>query len=170
MENTIAPGQLAFVDRVGRHFAKQYGVPPATGRVVGWLLICDPPQQTAAAIAEAVGISRSAVGGAVAMLETWGVVRKTRQPGERADRIVISGGFGSDSVGRVDEYETLAAFARDGLELLAGAPERQRARLLELAAFSDFLIERLPRLADEWRERRDELRAAGALPREEWCP
>lgn len=164
-----APEQLAFVDRVGRHFAKQYGVPPATGRLVGWLLICDPPQQTAAAIAEALGISRSAVGGAVTMLEAWGVVRRTRRPGERADRIVMAGGFGSDSLGRVDEYETLARFARDGLELLAGASAEQRARLLEMAAFSDFLIERLPRLADEWREHRDAMRAAGALPREDWC-
>ncbi|MDO8186935.1 MarR family transcriptional regulator [Conexibacter sp. JD483] len=160
--------ELAFVDRLGRHYAKQYGVPPATGRVIGWLLICEPPQQTAAAIAEALGISRSAVGGAVTMLETWGAVEKTRQPGERADRVVVVGGFGSDGLARVDEYETLANFAREGLELLAGASEQQRARLLEMAAFAEFLIERLPQLADEWAVKRDEMRAAGALPREDW--
>ncbi len=165
----LRPQELAFVDRVGRHYAKQYGVPPATGRVIGWLLICEPPQQTAAAIAEALGISRSAVGGAVTMLETWGAVRKTRRPGERADRIVVAGGFGSDSLGRVDEYETLAAFAREGLALLDGASAEQRGRLLEMEAFSQFLIERFPQLADEWAQKRDAMRAAGELPREDWC-
>ena len=62
--------ELDFADQVGRFFARQYGMPPATGRVAGWLLICDPPAQTAAEIAEALQMSRSAVGAAVSTLET----------------------------------------------------------------------------------------------------
>jgi DNA-binding MarR family transcriptional regulator len=166
---SLTPQEQAYVDRVGRHFAKQYGVPPATGRVVGWLLICEPPQQTAAEISEALSMSRSAVGGAVTMLETWGAVVKRRLPGERADRIVISDGIGAGGLDRIDEYETLRDFAREGLELLEGASQQRRARLLEMVAFSEFLIERLPQLGEEWRARRQRMQAAGELPREDWC-
>ena len=62
-------------------------LPPVTGRVCGWLLICDPPEQTAAEIAEALETSRSAVGSAIASLENQGQILRTRAAGERADRI-----------------------------------------------------------------------------------
>jgi hypothetical protein len=35
---------------------------------------------------------------------------------------------------------------------------------LEWAAFADFLVERLPLLEQEWKERREALSAAGELP------
>ena len=40
----------------------------------------------------------------------------------------------------------------------------RRAVLLEWAAFADFLVERMPVLEQEWRARRDALRASGELP------
>jgi len=37
------------------------GFPRATGRVLGWLTVCNPPHQTAREIAEAIGVSLGAV-------------------------------------------------------------------------------------------------------------
>jgi hypothetical protein len=48
--------------------------------------------------------------------------------------------------------------------VLHDAPPARWARLLEAAAFYEFLLERMPALADEWRARRDALRASGELP------
>lgn len=31
------------------------GLPPIAGRILGWLMICDPPQQSAGQIADAIG-------------------------------------------------------------------------------------------------------------------
>jgi MarR family len=155
--------ELSFVDQVGRHYQRHYAVPPMVGRVVGWLAICDPPEQTAAEIAEALQASRSAVGTAVSMLETWGSVRRTRAPGERADRIGFDPVWAS-ALESPAEYGALAALARHGLEVLRDAPPARKARLLEIAAFAEFLLERLPALAAEWRERVAALRASGELP------
>lgn len=47
---------------------------------------------------------------------------------------------------------------------MAGAPPERRAILLDWAAFGDFLVERLPVLEQEWKERRAALQAAGELP------
>src|SRR4051794_41777686 len=85
----LTDAELVFVDEVGRHYQRHYTVPPMVGRVVGYLLICDPSDQTAAEIADALEASRSGVGTAVSMLETWGGGRRTRGRGERARR----GGF-----------------------------------------------------------------------------
>ncbi len=39
-----------WVERVAAAFAQHFGLPPITGRILGWLLICDPPEQSAAEI------------------------------------------------------------------------------------------------------------------------
>jgi hypothetical protein len=62
------------------------------------------------------------------------------------------------------EYREHGELAQEGLRLLADAPPERRAVLLEWAAFADFLVERLPVLEQEWKERREALRAAGKLP------
>jgi hypothetical protein len=64
----------------------------------------------------------------------------------------------------VAEYREQGELAREGLEVLADAPPERRAVLLELAAFADFLVERLPVLEEEWNTRREALRTAGELP------
>jgi hypothetical protein len=63
-----------------------------------------------------------------------------------------------------EEYGGMMALAREGLEVLRDAPAARRGRLLETVAFYEFLLERMPVLAAEWRDRRDALRASGELP------
>jgi hypothetical protein len=156
--------ELAFVDELGRFFARQYGLPPVTGRVSGWLLICDPPEQTAAEIAEALQTSRSAVGSAIASLENQGQILRTRAAGERADRVSFHPDAGVRGLESPVEYGAMLALARHGLEVLRDAPPARRARLLGAVAFYEFLLERMPVLADEWRAHRDALQASGDLP------
>src|SRR4051794_31547495 len=103
--------ELSFADEFGRFFARQYGMAPMMGRVAGWLLICDPPAQTAAEIADALQASRSAVGTAVDVLEKNLVVRRTRAPGERADRISINPAAGEQSLESPAEYAAYRALA-----------------------------------------------------------
>ena len=154
---------LAFADEVGRYFARTYQMPPIAGSVLGWLLVCDPPQQTAAELSEALRASRSAIGSAISALEGQAFVRRSRVPGERAERIALNPGVWAHSL-EVQEYAELGALFHRGLEGLGDAPVSRRARLLEAAAFFDFVRERMPTFAEEWRARRDALRAAGELP------
>jgi hypothetical protein len=64
----------------------------------------------------------------------------------------------------ITEYEEQRELAREGLRLLADALPERRAVLLEWVAFADFLVDRLPVLEQEWKQRREALRAAGELP------
>jgi hypothetical protein len=63
-----------------------------------------------------------------------------------------------------DEHSAMLALARQGLDVLRDATTARRARLLETVAFYEFLLERMPALAAEWRTRRDAMRRCGELP------
>ena len=43
--------EITFADHMGRFYVRRYGFPPMVGRLLGYLAVCDPPEQTAADIA-----------------------------------------------------------------------------------------------------------------------
>ena len=156
--------EITFADHAGRLYARRYGMAPMVGRLLGYLAICDPREQSIAELAEALLASRSAIAGAVTALDNLGLIRRFRAAGERMDRVRIDM-TGPRSMGfDVTEYQEQADLAREGLALVADAPVERRAVLLEWAAFADFLVERLPILEKEWKSHREALRAAGELP------
>jgi len=156
--------EITFADHAGRLYARRYGMAPVVGRLLGYLAICDPREQSIADLAEALLASRSAIAGAVKTLEQLGLVRRTRAAGERMDRVGIDVTsprvFGFDPA----EYQEQAALAREGLAILADAPPGRRAVLLEMAAFAEWLTARLPEWEKDWQAHREVLRAAGELP------
>jgi hypothetical protein len=156
--------EITFADHMGRFFARRYAFPPMVGRVVGYLAVCDPPEQSIGELADALLASRSAITNAVNALETMHQVRRTRAAGERMDRVRIDLSSPQAMGLDVTEYEELRDLTREGLEVLRDAPAERRAVLLETAAFADFVIEQVVRMRQEWEARRAALVAAGELP------
>jgi DNA-binding MarR family transcriptional regulator len=156
--------EITFADHAGRFYARQYAMAPMVGRLVGYLAVCDPREQSIAELAEALLASRSAIAGAVKTLENLGLIRRSRAAGERMDRVRISMSSTQAMGFDVSEYREQGELAREGLRAIADAPLERRAVLLEWAAFADFLVERLPLLEKDWKTYRDALRAAGELP------
>ena len=154
---------MTFADRTGRFYARRYGMAPMVGRLIGYLTVCDPREQSIGELAEALLASRSAIAGAVNTLETLGLIQRSRAAGERMDRVCIdmssSHAMGFD----VSEYREQGELAREGLRLLGNVPPERQEALSEWAAFADFLVDRLPVLEQEWRKRREELRASGEI-------
>jgi hypothetical protein len=156
--------EITFADHAGRLYARRYGMAPMVGRLLGYLAICDPRQQSIAELAEALLASRSAIANAANSLDTLGLIRRSRAVGERMDHIQIDMNAPRSTGFDVTEYQEQADLAREGLALLADAPPERKAVLLEMAAFADFLVARLPELAKDWIAHREALRAAGELP------
>jgi hypothetical protein len=156
--------EITFADHVGRFYARRYGMAPMVGRLIGYLAVCDPREQSISELADALLASRSAIAGAVSVVERLGLIQRSRAAGERMDRVRIdmssSHAMGFD----VSEYVEMAELAREGLRTLDEAPPERSAILLEWEAFSEFLVERLPSLEKEWISHREALRAARELP------
>jgi hypothetical protein len=156
--------EITFADHTGRFYARRYSMAPMVGRVLGYLAVCEPRDQSIAELAEALLASRSAIAGAVSALENLGLIRRSRAAGERMDRVRISMSSSHATGFDVTEYREQGDLAREGLRVVADAPAARRAVLLEWAAFADFLADRLPQLEKDWKSHREALRAAGELP------
>jgi len=156
--------EITFADHTGRFYARRYGMAPMVGRLMGYLAVCDPREQSVNELAEALLASRSAIAGAVNTLENLGLIRRSRAAGERMDRVRIDMSSPRATGFDISEYQEQGELAQEGLRLLADAPPERRAILLEWAALSDFLVERLPALEQEWKQRREALHAAAELP------
>jgi hypothetical protein len=156
--------EITFADHAARLYARRYGMPPMVGRLLGYLSICEPSEQSIGELAEALLASRSAIAGAVNALVTLGLIRRSRAAGERMDRVQIDLTNPRTMGFDVTEYREQGELAREGLALLADTPVERRAVLLEYAAFADFLVARLPELEKDWKAHREALRAAGELP------
>ncbi len=156
--------ELTFADHAGRLYARRYGFAPMVGRLVGYLAICDPPEQSIAELADALLASRSAISGAVKTLEQIHVVRRSRAAGERMDRVRIDLIASAASGFDVTEYVEQGNLAREGLQVIKNAPIERRAVLLWWAAFADFLAEKLPDLEKQWIAHRAALVKSGKLP------
>ena len=156
--------EITFADHSGRFYARRYGMAPMVGRLLGYLAVCDPREQSITELADALLASRSAIAGAVNTLESLGLIQRSRAAGERMDRVRIDMSSPRATGFDLSEYQEQRELAQEGLRLLADAPTERRATLLEWAAFADFLVARLPVLEQEWKAHREALRAAGELP------
>lgn len=147
---------LIYADHMGRSLAQRYGYPPVTGRLIGYLSVCEPAQQSINDIADFLLTSRSAINNAVKMLEAQKLVTRSRPAGTRADLIALSP-LGWENTGfDPSEYQETARLAREGLALLEDASAERRQPLEAAASLGDFLAERLPQLFVEWNEYHNE--------------
>ncbi len=156
--------EITFADHMGRFYAHRYAFPPMVGRLIGYLAVCDPPEQSIGDLADALLASRSAIANAVKTLETMHLIRRTRVAGDRMDRVRLDPTSAQAMGLDTSEYEEMRELVREGLEVVRDAPAERRVLLLEWAEFSDFVIEQVQRMKQEWLERRAALVAAGKLP------
>lgn len=156
--------ELTFADHVGRFYARRYAFPPMVGRLLGYLAVCDPPDQSIAGLAEALLASRSAIAGAVKVLETMRTIQRSRAAGERMDRVRLDLSSPQAMGMDITEYEEMSELAREGLGLLQTASVERRAVLVEMSAFAELILEEIPKIQQAWKERRAALVASGQLP------
>lgn len=118
---------LEWVERVSMYLARD-GVPPIAGRVLGWLMVCDPPEQSAGQISDAIGASRASLTSNLRLLTTMGFLSSRTRPGNRTTYYRMADDAWSIVVRR--QIEAMASFldlSRDGIAL-AGPGNDARVR------------------------------------------
>src|SRR3954463_13159387 len=144
MAANLTPAQSRFIEEMGQ-FLGGYGMTPMAGRMWGWLLLCDPPEQTAAQIAEALGASRGAISGTARILASAGFIRRTTRRGDRREYF-SSPPEALDSMlsnaGAI--YRRLREIAEHGLAAAETSSESVKARLEEFHAVAAFIEQEVP--------------------------
>ncbi|GAA0924760.1 transcriptional regulator [Nonomuraea longicatena] len=73
---------LEWAEQVAMRLARD-GVPPIAGRILGWLMVCDPPEQSAGQISAAIGASRASLTMNLRVLTGMGFLTWRTRPGDR---------------------------------------------------------------------------------------
>jgi hypothetical protein len=100
---------LNWVERVATFCSEAWGLAPITGRILGWLLICDPPEQSVGDIADSIGASRASMTSNMRLPTSIGLVRRQTRLGEQSSYYRIQ----DDAFEKVVRRR-LAAFAAFG--------------------------------------------------------
>lgn len=144
---------LNFTEELGLFF-EHYGLSRSSGRILGWLLICQPPHQSAGDLAEALELSKGSISTNIRLLVQVGMVERLRLTGHPRDYYRIRPGIWTELMRQnTDRYRLMADTADRGLQLLAGEPAEVTERLQEMRAILGFMEQEHERLISRWEQK-----------------
>jgi hypothetical protein len=124
---------LHWVERLTGMLVRE-GMPPIAGRALGWLMVCDPPEQSAGQLGAAIGASPASLTTNLRLLIAMGLVNRRTRTGERVAYYRVEDDAWQRVISR--QVATVASYgelAEDGLTLVG--PDSARAgRLQDLRA------------------------------------
>jgi hypothetical protein len=138
------------------------------GRVMAWLLLAEPPEQSLTEIAQGLGVSKAAVSTSARSLLQSRAVERVSEPGRRGDYYRSLPGK-LEGVLHLDHITSLGLLVDRSLDLVAAKKDQSQsnyALLREMRAFIDFLEAEVPGLVSRWQAHREatQAEAAGADP------
>ena len=120
----MTDGESAFVEEMGQALAS-YGMTPMAGRMWGWLLICEPPEQTAADLAEALQASKRRDQRHRPPLTSAGMIRRSTRRGDRREYFSAPPEALETFLGNAGQiYRQFRGIADRGLASIADRPRR----------------------------------------------
>jgi DNA-binding transcriptional regulator GbsR (MarR family) len=139
-----------YVDETGM-LLENAGLPRIAGRVLGWLQVCEPDQQSLTDLTEALGISKASASTTTRLLEHIGIVERTVLAGDRRDYYRISrDAWHRFLQTRIETMRRLHRNADHGLRVLEGESPERRERLERMRRLYAFLESEMPKLLERF--------------------
>lgn len=142
-----------FAEEMAVLFAR-FGMPRGAGRLLGWLLICEPARQSTADLTGALGLSKASVSTSARLLESYGLLTRAVVPGDRSDHYELRPDAFEGAHSQLGTFRLFADLMDSGLAAIRDPQGPRAARLRETAAFYRFLEREWPavveRFAREW--------------------
>lgn len=143
-----------FVEEMGLMF-EMGGLPRMAGRIFGWLLICDPPQQSSSELADVLQASKGSISTITRLLIQIGLLERVSLPGDRRDYFQIKPHSWSQMTQqRLAQVTAFRKLAERGLELIHDKSPYLQERLQEMRDIHIFLEKELPRIHERWEQER----------------
>jgi DNA-binding transcriptional regulator GbsR (MarR family) len=125
----LTESEYDFVERMGLAF-DGLGSPRMMGRIMGYLLICEPPTRSAPQLVEELGVSKGAINTMTRQLVKAGLLERVAISGERATHFRVHTGAWADLLRQqLQGLHLLTDLAADGLRVLQDSPPERRQRL-----------------------------------------
>lgn len=141
-----------------KHFIEDFGLlfeesghPRMAGRILGCLLISDPPYLSTTELAEILQASKGSLSTMTRFLLQMGLIERVGLPGRRRDYFQIKSGAWTQLVGHaVYELSALRKLAERGLELMESQDSELKQRLQEARDLFSYMEREYPLLIERW--------------------
>ena len=149
MSNITQTTEKSFVEQFGITF-EQTGLPRMAGRILGWLIIADPPHQSADELAAGLAASRGSISSTTRLLIQLGLVERLSFPGIRHDYFRLRPDAWQNVIkhGLEDEISMFRQLAEQGLSLFADKTPLTRKWLENMRDIYAFLEKEFPALME----------------------
>ncbi len=148
-----------FIEDMGIRY-EQEGFPPMAGRLAGWLLLCEPPHQTAGELAKVLGASPGSISAMTRLLTQCGMVERVGVPGQRTAAYRIKTGAATEIMsGWLEKTRAMRELLDRGRDL-AGLDDDARRRIEDQRDFHAFIEREIPPLLEKWKRETGERDAA----------
>lgn len=123
---------MDFVEQLGGYF-ESHGLTRLAGRLLGWLLVCDPERQSSEELAVALGASSGGISTNARMLTQFGYIERLGLAADRRTHFRLRPhAFAAGERQRIRTMADLQTLADTGLHALRGAPPERGRRLREM--------------------------------------
>jgi DNA-binding transcriptional regulator GbsR (MarR family) len=133
----VTPEEGELVDRVGL-FMETLGAPRTMGRIYGWLLICEPPEQSLTELTAALGVSKASVSTMIRPMQEGGLVERMPSASRQHHYRIAPGGFTHLLQVQLVRMQAGVDAAEFGLSVIGEDRPEQRERLADLRDFCRF--------------------------------
>jgi len=121
------------------------GLARAHGKLLAWLLVCDPPQQSSAELAEALDLSAGSVSTGTRLLENSRLIRRVAVPGQRG-KVYEMSPDGLILASQDDRIRTFRQLMEQGIDVVGDGDAPRADRLRRTRDFYAFMEREIPAL------------------------
>lgn len=165
-ESHVSADQLLVIEDFGLVF-EAHGMPRMAGRILGRLLMCDPPHQSMSQLVDALGASKGSVSTMTRLLIDRGVLERQCLPGDRQDYFRVRAGTTSDMFR--DQMRHMTAqmdLIQRAMQVADDRSDEGLRRLRDAYDFIAFMQREIPAMLARW----DETRAPRPVPAHDDTP
>ncbi|MEN3613408.1 MarR family transcriptional regulator [Plantactinospora sp. ZYX-F-223] len=127
------------------------GLTPAYGKLLGWLLICDPPHQTSGELAAALDLSKGSVSTGMRLLERSGFVRRVPIPGRRGHAYEVAPDAIIHTVVQPLKFRVFRELMDRGVDLAGGQDSPRADRVRITRDFYAYVEREVPALVERFK-------------------
>ena len=130
---------MEFVEQMGGYFELN-GLTRLAGRLLGWLLVCQPERQSSEDLAAALDASSGGISTNARTLIQFGYIERLALAGDRRTYYRLRpNAFAAGERQRIRTMSDLAVMAEAGMRALEGSPPENTRRLQEMHALLSYM-------------------------------
>ncbi len=149
--------KLQFAEEIGR-ILEDDGQPRIAGRILGWLMVCDPPYQSFDDLVDALDVSKGSISTMTRKMIDSGLVKRVTFPGDRKSYYQVrSEAWVHVLEQRLQLSNRFADVTKAGIKMMEDEPEKQQRRIREMHSFMIFFIKQMEEAIEDYESKFDDV-------------